>query len=54
MRTGSGTNDIYQPTLWYYELLSFTTQCQTGRKGKTNYVCAEDENISVWLDFFVF
>nr|CAI5849989.1 unnamed protein product [Callosobruchus analis] len=30
--TGQG-GDTYQPTLWYFDLLLFTTQAETGRKG---------------------
>ncbi|KAJ8963041.1 hypothetical protein NQ314_005596, partial [Rhamnusium bicolor] len=31
---GTGTGgDTYEPTLWYYDLLLFTTQLETGRKG---------------------
>uniref|UniRef100_A0A2S2QAH8 MADF domain-containing protein n=1 Tax=Sipha flava TaxID=143950 RepID=A0A2S2QAH8_9HEMI len=31
--TGSSVNEIYIPTLWYYDLLSFTTEDESGRVG---------------------
>jgi hypothetical protein len=31
--TGSSTDEIYVPTLWYYDLLSFTTEDESGRVG---------------------
>lgn len=31
--TGKGLDDIYQPSLWYYDLLMFTTDQETARKG---------------------
>ncbi|XP_050298781.1 uncharacterized protein LOC126737773 [Anthonomus grandis grandis] len=32
--TGIGTDDLYEPTLWYYDLLLFTSQSESGRKGR--------------------
>lgn len=32
-RTGSSTDDIYVPTLWYFDLLSFTIDYENGREG---------------------
>ncbi|CAH1982301.1 unnamed protein product, partial [Acanthoscelides obtectus] len=33
-RTGSGADAIYEPSLWYYDLLLFTAE--SGRKGISN------------------
>ena len=32
-RTGSSTDSIYQPSLWYFDLLLFITDCETVREG---------------------
>lgn len=32
-RTGSSADEIYTPTLWYFDLLSFTMEYETGREG---------------------
>lgn len=42
--TGTGTDDLYEPTLWYYDLLLFTSQSECGRKGRA---IDEDEVESV-------
>lgn len=44
MRTGANTKNGYEPTLWYYNLLSFTAQCEIGKKGKSNDVSDEVED----------
>lgn len=31
--TGSSAEDIYIPSLWYFDLMSFTTEDETGRLG---------------------
>lgn len=43
MGTGTGTDDVYEPTLWYYELLLFTAQSETGRKGISNDIENDNE-----------
>jgi len=43
MRTGSSTENVYEPSLWYYDLLYFTAQCETGRNGVSNDIIDEDE-----------
>ncbi|CAH1959712.1 unnamed protein product [Acanthoscelides obtectus] len=35
-RTGSGADAIYEPSLWYYDLLLFTAESEIGRKGISN------------------
>jgi len=42
MGTGSNTENVYESSLWYYDLLYFTAQCETGRKGVSNDI--SDEN----------
>lgn len=43
MRTGSSTESVYyEPSLWYYDLLYFTAQYETGRKGISNDIIDED------------
>jgi hypothetical protein len=41
--TGAGAEDIYEPALWYYDLLLFIAQSEIGRKGRSNY---DDNNDS--------
>jgi hypothetical protein len=43
--TGAGAEDIYEPALWYYDLLLFTAQSEIGRKGKSNYDDNSDSDI---------
>ncbi|KAG8287818.1 hypothetical protein J6590_074020 [Homalodisca vitripennis] len=31
--TGKGLDEVYEPSLWYFELLMFTTDVETARKG---------------------
>lgn len=31
--TGTSADDIYVPSLWYFDLMSFTTEDETGRLG---------------------
>jgi hypothetical protein len=35
-RSGSSADDVYNPTLWYLDLLLFTTDEQNPRKSKSN------------------
>lgn len=32
-KTGSGTDEVYTPTLWYFEHLSFLSEDEVGRSG---------------------
>ncbi|KAL3290038.1 hypothetical protein HHI36_023410 [Cryptolaemus montrouzieri] len=41
-RSGTGTEDVYEPTLWYYELLQFIADQETPRPTKSN---VEEEDI---------
>lgn len=41
--TGIGTDDIYEPTLWYFDLMSFTAQSEIGRKGVSNDATDSEE-----------
>lgn len=34
MHTGAGSDEIYTPTLWYYNLLSFLSDQETPRSSK--------------------
>ncbi|XP_074030039.1 uncharacterized protein [Leptinotarsa decemlineata] len=36
MKSGAGADDIYQPHLWYYNLLLFLTDQETPRETKSN------------------
>lgn len=33
-KSGSSADDVYVPSLWYYELLSSISDCETPRQGK--------------------
>lgn len=35
--TGAGADEVYEPTLWYFDLLLFTAERETGRPGQSNY-----------------
>jgi len=35
-RTGSGADDVYQPKLWYYNMLSFLDDQDTPRNSRSN------------------
>ncbi|XP_022908175.2 uncharacterized protein [Onthophagus taurus] len=52
-RTGSGQDDVYEPSLWYYDLMVFTSDQEVARKGvsslekrKRDEVPLEDEEES--------
>lgn len=34
--TGKGLDDVYEPTLWYFDLLMFTIDQETARKGASS------------------
>lgn len=43
LRSGSGTDEVYVPSLWYYDLLSFIADSEMPRKGTSN-IDEEDES----------
>lgn len=45
METGCGADGIYEPSLWYYDLLLFTAQSETGRKRMSNDTGSDDEDM---------
>lgn len=49
-KTGSSADDVYVPTLWYYDLMSFIGECETPRQGK----CTLDEQMDVQVSFKYF
>lgn len=34
--TGKGHDEVYEPTLWYFDLLRFTTDQETARRGASS------------------
>lgn len=36
--TGTSSDDVYEPSLWYYELLLFTADCEIVRDGTSSMV----------------
>ncbi|XP_024879150.1 uncharacterized protein LOC112459340 [Temnothorax curvispinosus] len=42
-KTGSGTDDIYEPKLWYFKLLCFLNDQDIPRKSRTNIESDNDE-----------
>lgn len=48
-RSGAGTNDIYVPTLWYYDLLKFLDDDQGTPRGSRSNI---DENDSSQVSMF--
>lgn len=36
VRSGSGTDEVYVPSLWYYDMLSFIADSEMPRKGTSN------------------
>ncbi|XP_022162645.1 uncharacterized protein LOC111028339 [Myzus persicae] len=42
-RTGSGADDVYQPKLWYFNILSFLDDQDTPRNSRSN-IESDDEN----------
>ncbi|CAH1106934.1 unnamed protein product [Psylliodes chrysocephalus] len=52
MGTGTGTDDICESSLWYFDLLLFTSQSERGRKGISNVNGSEHNNMeqlqSMW------
>lgn len=44
--SGSGTNDIYVPKLWYYDLLQFFTDREVPRASRSNINRDDEEIIS--------
>ena len=43
MRTGSGTNEVYKPTLWYFNDLNFLDDQETPRNSRSNIQSDDDE-----------
>jgi hypothetical protein len=43
IRSGAGENDIYKPTLWYFDILDFLNDQEKVRKSK-NTIDDDDEN----------
>ncbi|KAL1488724.1 hypothetical protein ABEB36_014523 [Hypothenemus hampei] len=48
-RTGAG-GDVYEPNLWYYDLLLFTVHSETGRKGQSSDEQEDFGNIVFQID----
>lgn len=44
--TGTSPDDVYEPSLWYYELLLFTADCEIVRKGKSSMIEVESDEES--------
>lgn len=44
MRTGSGADEVYQPKLWYFELLRFLSDQETPRPSSSNIDSQDSEN----------
>ena len=42
-RTGSGADDVYQPSLWYFADLMFLTDQETPRNSRSNLESDDDE-----------
>ncbi|KAL4719703.1 hypothetical protein ACJJTC_007892 [Scirpophaga incertulas] len=38
LKSGTSTDDVYQPSLWYYELLDFVDDQETARDPISNFV----------------
>lgn len=48
-RSGAGTSDVYEPTLWYYELLKFLDDDQgTPRSARSNIDGVESSQVSTY------
>lgn len=49
-QTGAGIDDVYVPTLWYYELLTFLDEKDTAaRKGVDTAVSADEVSLTIYL-----
>ncbi|XP_029342027.1 uncharacterized protein LOC115033503 [Acyrthosiphon pisum] len=44
--TGSSTDDIYVPSLWYFDLMSFTAEDEVGRTGISSLDDAMEFNLA--------
>ncbi|XP_018577741.1 uncharacterized protein LOC108916036 [Anoplophora glabripennis] len=44
LKSGAGTEDVYTPTLWYYDLFKFLDHQETPRRPVTNFEDSQDEN----------
>lgn len=44
MKTGSGSDEVYQPKLWYYDSLMFLTDQETPRRSTCNLNTQGSEN----------
>ena len=47
MRTGSGANEVYKPTLWYFNDLNFLDDQETPRNSRSNIESDDDET---WIE----
>ncbi|KAL4717001.1 hypothetical protein ACJJTC_001862 [Scirpophaga incertulas] len=46
LKSGTSTDDVYQPSLWYYELLDFVDDQETARDPISNFVDSVESEIS--------
>uniref|UniRef100_A0A1Y1MIF0 MADF domain-containing protein n=1 Tax=Photinus pyralis TaxID=7054 RepID=A0A1Y1MIF0_PHOPY len=43
-RSGGGTDDLYEPSVWWFEYMAFIKKFIKTRKGKSNLVCVIKHN----------